>query len=290
MQKHLLLLALIITAQQSTAFEKLPFQEAKNIFFRIVGKHNNDQDNTQLLGAIKLALQFRPILIEEKGGWQDCTALWHACDENNGALATLLVEHKADVNKKEYYTRETPLHQAAARGNVPLVATLLANNALPNAIDERSMTPLNSAVCANRTSVVKMLLLHNAEAGYYNTIGDALPRALKYTKNESTDARHLATLHFLLAADAHHKPYCFKPAKQVCTTCQKMPSIAKQRNLVKKVAIFYQESHLLEDIKSLIGEYVGVPFGKDVFEIAESYSNTQKAKRPRHSSSPETSS
>lgn len=59
-----------------------------------------------------------------------------------------------------------------------------------------------------------------------------------------------------------------------------------QRNNVQTVVVFYRESHLIDNIKSLIGEYMGVPCGKDVFEIAQSYANAEKAKHPQLNSSP----
>lgn len=137
---------LFVVHSFSFASQNHILQEAKNSFFRAIKMHNEDQDNSRLLSAIDQLLQSYPTLINEKIGWQECPALWHACDEKNDALATLLIKHKADLNTKSYYQGEAPLHQAVSKRNLSLVEALLSHKASPNTIDNRSMTPLNFAV------------------------------------------------------------------------------------------------------------------------------------------------
>jgi ankyrin repeat protein len=59
-------------------------------------------------------------------------------------MARLLIESGADVNVQDGY-KNTPLHDAAAMGNVEVVRMLLDHGANIDVIDENGKTPLDYA-------------------------------------------------------------------------------------------------------------------------------------------------
>lgn len=89
-----------------------------------------------------------------RDGW---TLLHLAANDEQPVLAELLLSYGADVNAYEPCDG-TPLHGAAASGNVDIVRALLERGAVTNMRDGRGMTPLDWACLKRNVEVVRMLL------------------------------------------------------------------------------------------------------------------------------------
>ncbi|MBV5294067.1 MAG: ankyrin repeat domain-containing protein [Curvibacter lanceolatus] len=86
------------------------------------------------------------------------------------ALAKLLIEHDADVNK----TGWTPLHYAASgttQNQVEMVRLLLDNSAYIDAASPNGSTPLMMAAMYGRSDVLKVLIEEGADASLRNEKG-----------------------------------------------------------------------------------------------------------------------
>lgn len=86
------------------------------------------------------------------------------------ALAKLLIEHDADVNK----TGWTPLHYAASgtsQNQVEMVRLLLDNAAYIDAASPNGSTPLMMAAMYGRSDVLKVLIEEGADASLRNEKG-----------------------------------------------------------------------------------------------------------------------
>ena len=88
------------------------------------------------------------------------TPLWIACLNGHLAIAALLKEKGADINKKGNILRhETPLYAACYAGHFNLVKTLLEWGANPHVLNLAGETPLMIAQQAGHQDIVD--LLHN---------------------------------------------------------------------------------------------------------------------------------
>jgi ankyrin repeat protein len=92
-------------------------------------------------------------------------------------LAALMIQKGADANAAEY--RLTPLHAAAALGNVPLIKLLLSKGASPAAEDDNGHErPLYLAAKGGHTAAAAALLDHGADVNAAREDGEtALHRA-----------------------------------------------------------------------------------------------------------------
>ena len=90
-----------------------------------------------------------------------------------------LLEQRADVNKRDKNS-STPLHEAASKGHANIVRLLIEKGADVNATLSDGTTPLTSAVIFGRASVVSLLL----EKGADTTITATLPSLGKKTPLE----------------------------------------------------------------------------------------------------------
>ena len=84
------------------------------------------------------------------------TYLIIAAGHNHLAVAKLLLQHKALINKADSF-QSTALMAAAAKGYAEMVALLLASGADPNAKDEDGKTALALAQAGNHAAVVALL-------------------------------------------------------------------------------------------------------------------------------------
>jgi len=85
------------------------------------------------------------------------------------AAVTLLV---AGCGKKKDQWRESPLHDAAWRGDVQQAQVLIAHGANLNARDERGRTPLHLAVGGGYADIVSLLLASGAKVNACDNDGD----------------------------------------------------------------------------------------------------------------------
>ncbi len=110
------------------------------------------------------------------------TPLMLAAINNNLALAKLLIERGADVNKPGW----TPLHYAATRGHRDMMRFLLENDAYIDSESSGGTTPLMMAAKFGSPLAVKLLLEEGADpvlVDHENT--SALDMALKADKQQS---------------------------------------------------------------------------------------------------------
>lgn len=88
------------------------------------------------------------------------TLLTQVICANRLDLTKLLVEHGADINKKD--VESSALDCAAALGHIEIVVYLVNKGADVNIKNKNGNTPLHSAIMFNRNRVVKYLLSKKA--------------------------------------------------------------------------------------------------------------------------------
>jgi len=87
------------------------------------------------------------------------TPLLMAASNGHVGIAKLLIDRKADVNRKDPHG-DTALMAAVRFGSIPMVELLLAAGAEPSARDFDGRTPLVWAARSGRADMVKLLLDH----------------------------------------------------------------------------------------------------------------------------------
>lgn len=85
------------------------------------------------------------------------TALEYAVLTSRVDLVTLLLAAHADANHR-YRSRQTILHIAGGRGNVPVIEALLAAGAPLGVLDADSRSPLDEAVLHNQADATRFLI------------------------------------------------------------------------------------------------------------------------------------
>jgi ankyrin repeat protein len=91
------------------------------------------------------------------------TALHTACHSGDTDIATLLLDHRAQVNQYDQYGY-TPLHVACMHGCMDIATLLLQRNAHINQVTQTGIcfTPLHIACLGAKLDIVKLLLKHDA--------------------------------------------------------------------------------------------------------------------------------
>ncbi len=112
----------------------------------------------------------------------DETALMLASIKGQTALARLLIDKGADVNKPGW----APLHYASTYGHLELMHLLLEHHAYIDAASPNESTPLMMAAMYGTVSAVKLLLEAGADPMLRNTQGlTALDFAEKANRSDS---------------------------------------------------------------------------------------------------------
>lgn len=121
------------------------------------GKNDKDNISTEI---IKLLLDNKadPDLGNEQLGYYP---LERASINDRHDIAQLLINSKADINKKDIYESQ-PIHSAAAGGTLHLINLLLENKADINSADNYNETPLLHAIKQNNQDAIGLLLDKNA--------------------------------------------------------------------------------------------------------------------------------
>ena len=97
----------------------------------------------------------------------DETALMLAANANDIALANLLIEAGASVNRPNW----TPLHYAASKGHLAMMHLLIDNDAYIDAESPNGTTPLMMAAYYASPSAVKLMLEEGADPTLKNQDG-----------------------------------------------------------------------------------------------------------------------
>ena len=97
----------------------------------------------------------------------DETALMLAANANDLALANLLIEAGASVNRPNW----TPLHYAASKGHLAMMHLLIDNDAYIDAESPNGTTPLMMAAYYASPSAVKLMLEEGADPTLKNQDG-----------------------------------------------------------------------------------------------------------------------
>lgn len=116
---------------------------------------------------LRLLLKKHPGLRESNEALLIFTAIWH----NRGMLKWLL-QQRVSPDTRMGDDGNTPLMQAAADGDVPLVKLLLQFGADPNALNEERENPLGFAVTWQKPNVIRALVEHGADV---NNLDDSGP-------------------------------------------------------------------------------------------------------------------
>ena len=116
----------------------------------------------------------------------DETALMLAANANDIALANLLIEAGASVNRPNW----TPLHYAASKGHLAMMHLLIDNDAYIDAESPNGTTPLMMAAYYASPSAVKLMLEEGADPTLKNQDGmTALDLAL--AKDKTLSAQYI---------------------------------------------------------------------------------------------------
>jgi hypothetical protein len=132
---------------------------AQKLFAIVMGRDEN-VSNIKEMQTI-LAQHLNPDVLyagdETIASGEGMTALMWAVDRGHTTMARELINHGADVNKKDTNRGWTPLHFAAARGNAGIVTYLIDKRASVNAENNDKETALTLAVRNNNKAAVEIL-------------------------------------------------------------------------------------------------------------------------------------
>jgi ankyrin repeat protein len=97
---------------------------------------------------------------QEGNGW---TALQHAVDQDNEALTRLLLDHGAELNRRNIPTGRAAIHYAAMGDDDNLLRLLIERGADIEVRNNDGETPLYDAVSSGKEACVKLLIDSGAD-------------------------------------------------------------------------------------------------------------------------------
>src|SRR5207245_819362 len=129
--------------------------------FGVVAESQTFDEEAKEIQRLKDIIKNSPDLINAKdqNGW---TPLHTAANKGQLAVASFLLENKAEVNAKDN-SDSTPLHQATSRGHRAMVELLLAHGANVSAKENSNTTPLHYAAMKGYLSVAQALVAQGAD-------------------------------------------------------------------------------------------------------------------------------
>ena len=125
----------------------------------------NNGNTALMMAAFKGNRQAAKALLQRgaaanRPGW---TPLHYAAASGDVQIATLLIEHKAELDSRAP-TGATPLIMAAQEGKEEIVRLLLARGANPFLLDNHKRTALRVAELADKREIAQLLAAHMAAA------------------------------------------------------------------------------------------------------------------------------
>ncbi len=154
-----------------------------------------------------------------------CTALMCAANNNDLAIAKLLIHNGADINAKNRAAREkSALMIAAENGNKKMVALLLKTGAIVDQENDYHGTALTCATEFGHKNIVKLLLANHADVTHCYSRGAT---ALSIAASRG----HLAIVRLLLDKDANVN------AKDIDHTTPLMEAAAKGYTKIGQILI-----------------------------------------------------
>lgn len=110
------------------------------------------------LSRVRALLAVEPGLAKRRDQKHPQTPLHLAAAQGNVPLAELLLAHGADINAVDLTTGRTPLHLAAHLGHRQMIRFLLSRGANRGVADQGGLTPLQVAQHAQKLAVAELLL------------------------------------------------------------------------------------------------------------------------------------
>ncbi|XP_069485090.1 L-asparaginase-like isoform X2 [Ambystoma mexicanum] len=158
--------------------------------------------------------------VERKGLLEDllpCLAC--AAVSSNDFLSLQEILSKTDVNRADYYGR-TPLHIAAAAGNVDMLKFLLSWRAETTIHDRFGYTPLHDAIRAKKFDVIRILKVKSAKVAISPMkIGMELCLAVYNQDHDLLRAWYLA------GADLDQGDYSNRTAMHIAVCSNYLPTV-----------------------------------------------------------------
>jgi ankyrin repeat protein len=127
--------------------------------------HYIRHSNRKKLGSL---LRKHPNLLASNDAMLIFTAIW-----NNRGMVKWLLHQKVSPDTRMGEDGNTPLMQAAADGDIPLMKLLLQFGADPNALNEERENPLGFAVTLQQPEAVRLLVENGADV---NNMDDSGPK------------------------------------------------------------------------------------------------------------------
>lgn len=101
------------------------------------------------------------------------------------------------------FSKESPLHWAAAKGNMPITQLLLTHGAFIDPLSEGNSTPLSFACFFGNHEVVKLLVEHGANVNYCNHYKKTILHYASMQSIRDFKETHLKIIEYLLQQGAN---------------------------------------------------------------------------------------
>jgi len=124
----------------------------------VIGGEIHEAARAGDLPRVRALLAVEPELAKRHDAKHPQTPLHLAAAQGNVPLAELLLLHGADINAVDLTTGCTPLHLAAHHGHRQMIRFLLSRGASRGIADQSGLTPLQVAQNAQKTAVAELLL------------------------------------------------------------------------------------------------------------------------------------
>jgi len=137
-----------------------------------MGGDEDERRKPSLAKLLKYGVDPNALSFEDAGQKRTllCLAVEEAAQIEDNSKVTLLLEAKADPNRKSQ-TGAFPLSSAVSRGSLSLARLLLQAKAEVNQQDAKGVTALHTAAFQNHPGVVQLLLMYHANVNISDRLG-----------------------------------------------------------------------------------------------------------------------